>query len=303
MKESKRLFNEFLEEAFIQNGNSKPEKLLRANAFRIGNSNVLIRIASDYGKRYFFGLNYITAEEMYNLSNSFIAFVCGSLDKIVFIPTKILINLLPEISHDRNGEYKINFTRELNLVLKGHQNQLNCTDYLNNWDILHSSSFSKSKYINPIESFHTVIQGRLIDIGNIRGYETYSPDKSKKFNDRRLDSFTSIQTCPTLQYTDYNSLRHIDVIWFRKTNNDLYPQYAFEVEFSTGVWSGFGRLSTLREYQTKLFIITHDDKKFKQVSNSFPDMSDKIISVTPDNVGLLYSAEKNLIQMREDFKI
>jgi len=303
MKEAKRLFNEFIEEAKLQNNLLLPEKLLRANAFKIGNSNVLVRVASDLGKRFFFGINYITAEEMYNLSNSFIAFVCGNLNQVVFLPTKVLIKLLPEISHDRNGEYKLNFTRDFNLVLKGRKNRFDCSEYMNNWESLQSSSSYNSEYINPIESFHTIIQGRLIDIGNIRGFKTYSPDKSKKFNEKRLDSYTTLDSCPKLQYTDHKSLRHIDVIWFRKAANDLYPQYAFEVEFSTGVWSGFGRLSTLREYQTKLYVITHDDKKYNQVSNSFPEMSKRIINVTPDNVGLLYSAEKNLIQMRKDFQL
>jgi hypothetical protein len=303
MKESKRLFNEFLEEARLQNDNSQPEKLLRANAFKIGNSNVLVRVASDLGKRFFFGLNYITAEEMYNLSNSFIAFVCGSLEQIIFLPTKVLIDLLPELSHDRNGEYKINFTRDLNLVLKGRNNHFNCLKYVNNWDIIHSSSYTKANYINPIESFHTIIQGRLIDIGNIRGYETFSPDKSKKFNEKSLDSYTTLDKCPELQFTDYNSLKHIDVVWFRRTNSHYYPEYAFEVEFSTGVWSGFGRLSTLREYQTRLYVVTHDEKKYNQVANSFPGMRNKIISIIPDKIGLLYSAEKNLIQMRKDFQL
>ena len=98
-------------------------------------------------------------------------------------------------------------------------------------------------------------------------------------------------------------MKHIDVVWFRRTNSHYYPEYAFEVEFSTGVWSGFGRLSTLREYQTKLYVITHDSKKYNQVSNSFPEMKNRIMNIIPDKIGLLYSAEKNLIQMRRDFNL
>ncbi|MCK4311874.1 MAG: hypothetical protein KAW88_03970 [Candidatus Cloacimonetes bacterium] len=263
----------------------------------------MIRVASDLGKRYFFGLNYITAEEMYNISNSFIAFICGNINRIIFIPAEIIINLLPQISHDRNGEYKINITRELNIVLKGRNNQYDCSNLKNNWNILNTSHYVKSKSIDPIESLHTIMQGRLIDIGNIRGYDTYCPNKSKKFNNLRIDSLTSLQSCPQLQYTDYKSLRNIDVVWFRRTNSDHYPEYAFEVEFSTGVWSGFGRLSSLREYNTKLYIITHDDKKYKQVIKSFPEMKNRVSNITPDNISLLYSAEKNLIQMRNEFNL
>lgn len=105
---------------------------MRTNTFNIGNANVLVRTASDLGKRYFFGLNYINAEEVYNLDNSFIAFICGDIEQVIFVPTDILISHLHEISHDRNGEYKINFTRDLFLVLKGRNNKLDCSNYLNN---------------------------------------------------------------------------------------------------------------------------------------------------------------------------
>ena len=46
----------------------------------------------------------------------------------------------------------------------------------------------KTKFIfNSIEeSLHSVLQGRLTEIGNIRGYHTFCPDKSKKFNEKNL---------------------------------------------------------------------------------------------------------------------
>ena len=300
---SKKLFLSFLSEAKHRNQFAEPIKVLRSNAFKIGKANILIRVASDLGKRYFFGLNYINAEEIYNLDNSFIVFICGTLDRIIFIPSEILIKYLPNISHDRNGEYKINFTRDLKLVLKGRGNQIDCTTFINNWDIIKSSSYIKSKPIEPSKSIHTVVQGRLIEIGNIRGFKTYSPDKSKLFNNQRLDEISRIKSCPELQFTEHKSLRNIDVIWFRQTGRGYYPEYAFEVEFSTGVWSGFGRLATLREYSTNFYIIAHDERKFEQVINSFPELKNRYINLSPEQIGLLYSAEKNLIQMRQDFSI
>jgi hypothetical protein len=298
---SKRLLSGFLESAESFSEGVELIRVLRSNAFQIGKASVLVRVASDLGKRYFFGLNYITAEEIYNLSNSFVAFVCGSLDRIVFMPTEILVEHLPQISHDRNGEYKIVFTRDLKLALTGRGNRLDCAEFVNNWGILEESSFISSKAVDPTESIHAVIQGRLIEIGNTRGFYTYSPDKSKTFNKRRLDEMARLESCPRLQFTQFESLRHIDVIWFRKTDGDYYPENAFEVELSTGVWSGFGRLATLREYQTRLYIVTHDVKRLKQVRNSFPGIRGRYIHLTPEKIGLLYSAERNLVQMRKDF--
>ena len=188
MKESsnsKRLLQNFLEVAKSHNNNVEPKQVLLANAFQIGKANVLVRVASDLGKRYFFGLNYIHAEEISNLSNSFVAFVCGNLQQVVFMPTSVLVKHLSNISQKKDGGYRINFSRDLNLVLRGRGKQFNCSEFINNWSILQSSSFISSNVIDPTESFHTVVQGRLLELGNIRGYETYCPNKSKRFNLRK----------------------------------------------------------------------------------------------------------------------
>lgn len=303
MNLQKELIEKFLYRAEKSGIKVNPVRVLRTNTYSIGNANVLVRTASDLGKRYFFGLNYINAEEVYNLDNSFVAFICGHIEKVILIPTDVLISHLPEISHDRNGEYKINFTRDLRLVLKGRNRRLDCSPYVNNWNLLTTTAVKATIENKPEESIHNVIQGRLIDIGNIRGYSTYCPDRSRTFNRKRLGETMTLDECPKLQFSDYELLRKIDVLWFRKANTGYYPMYAFEVEISTGVWSGFGRLATLRDYDTRPYIITNDDKKFRQVITQFPEIKEKFIHVIPDQVRLLYSAEKNLISMRQEFNL
>ena len=49
----------------------------------------MVRAASEGNKRYFFYLSYLTIEEITNLDNPFIAFICGSLEKVLIIPAKI----------------------------------------------------------------------------------------------------------------------------------------------------------------------------------------------------------------------
>jgi len=281
----------------------EPVKILRTNTYRLNESNVLIRIASDLGKRFFFGLNYINAEEIYNLDNSFIAFICGSIDNIVFLPTDIIVKLLPQISHDRNGEYKINFTKELDLVLSGRGNRFECREYINNWKLVQSPPDIRHKSQSVETSIHSVIQGRLIEIGNIRGYHTYSPDKSKTFNKKKMGELISLTKCPELQFSNYNTLRKIDVLWFKEASIGFYPEFAFEIEITTGIWSGFGRLAALRDYNTKMYIITNDDKKYSDVSNNFPELKSRYNHIIPDNIGLLYLAEKNLIELRKEINL
>jgi hypothetical protein len=296
------LANEFLEKAKEFNANIELIKVLKSRTYHIGNSNVLVRAASEGNRRYFFGINYITIEEMANLDNPFIAFICGSINRSVIIPAKLFFHHLPSISHDRNGEYKINIDSDLNIVLSGRNNRLECKNYINNWDLLLSPYKIKLEERNTVEeSLHSVLQGRLLEIGNIRGFETYCPNKSKKFNEKNLEEISTLQDCPKLQFSDYSLLRQIDVLWFKNRGNNLIPEYAFEVELSTGVWSGAGRMGTLLDYSNVgLYIISNDKKKFNQVVNSFSEHKERYRFVENESVGQLYSAEINLRELRVD---
>lgn len=296
------LASQFLEKAKEFQENVELIKVLKSRTYHIGNSNVLVRAASEGNRRYFFGINYITIEEMANLDNPFIAFVCGSIDRTVIIPAKLFFHHLPKISHDRNGEYKINIDRDLNIVLSGRNNRLECKNYINTWNLLLNPPEIKTEEKNTVEeSLHSVLQGRLLEIGNIRGFETYCPNKSKKFNDRSLEEISTLKDCPTLQFSDLKLLRQIDVLWFKNRGVNLIPEYAFEVELSTGIWSGIGRMSTLLDYSNVgLYIISNDKRKFRQVVNSFSEHKERYRFIENESLGQLYSAEINLREIRVD---
>jgi hypothetical protein len=294
------LASQFLEKAKAFNANVELIKVLKSRTFRIGDANVLVRASSEGNRRYFFGINFITVEEIANLDNPFVAFICGSPDKVVIIPAKLFFNHLPQISHDRNGEYKINIDKDLDIVLAGRNHRIDCAPFINNWNLLLSPPIINEEAKNTVEeSLHSVLQGRLIEIGNIRGFQTYCPDKSKKFNDRKLDEITTLKTCPELQFSDYNLLRQIDVLWFRPKGNKFIPEYAFEVELSTGVWSGVGRMATLIDYSNvDLYVISNDSKKYQQVLTSFYDISGRYKFIANKELGDLYSAELHLKELR-----
>lgn len=293
------LASEFLQVAKQFQANVELIKVLKSRTYKIAEANVLIRAATE-GKdgRFFYGLNYLTAEEMNNLDNPFIAFICGSVEQTVIIPAKVLFKVLPNISRDRNGEYKISIDRDLNIALLGRGNRLNCAEFINAWELL-LKPYKYSVTQNTVEeSLHSVIQGRLIEIGNIRGFHTFCPDKSKKFNDVELGKISTLTKCPELQFSNYDLLRKIDVIWFREKGKHFIPENAFEVEMSTGTWSGVGRLSTLMDYHNVgLYIISDTQKKFEQVIETF-DFHTRYKHIKSENIGDLYSAEKNLKELR-----
>jgi hypothetical protein len=296
------LAKSFLETAKQFNANVELIKVLKSRTFKIGEANVLVRASSEgKNRRYFFGINYITVEEIANLENPFIAFICGSVEKTVIIPAKILFNHLHQISHDRNGEYKINIDQDLNIVLSGRGNRIECNQFVNNWSLLLAPPiFKDNKKPNTVEeSLHSVLQGRLLEIGNVRGYHTFCPDKSKKFNERNLDEIATLKTCPELQFSNYDLLRQIDVLWFKPRGNNFIPEYAFEVELSTGVWSGVGRMATLLDYaNVQLYVIANDSKKYNQVINSFTEYQERYRFIANNLVSELYSAELNLRELR-----
>ncbi|MCI0454608.1 MAG: hypothetical protein L0Y68_06395 [Candidatus Dadabacteria bacterium] len=299
---SEILVAEFLSKAKELQTNVELVRVLKARTYKIAEANVLIRAASEGNRRYFFGLNYLTVEEMANLDNPFIAFICGEVKRTIIIPAQLLFKHLSKISHDRNGEYKINIDKNLNIILTGRTNKLDCSQFTNSWNLL-LKPFIFSEPKNTVEeSLHSVLQGRLLEIGNSRGLKTFCPDKAKKFNGKNLSDITTLEKCPALQFANYEVLRKIDVLWFREKGRNLIPENAFEVELSTGAWSGVGRLATLIDYNNVgLYVISNDRKKYYQVMDSFADYADRFKHINTDFIGDLYSAELQLKELR--FKI
>lgn len=296
---SEILVKEFLLQAEEFQTNVELIRVLKSRTYRIAEANVLIRASTENNRRYFFGLNFLTVEEMNNIDNPFIAFICGSVERTVIIPAKVFFSYLPQISHDRNGEYKISIDKNFNLILSGKNNRLDCSNFINSWKSLLNPYIALEIKNSVEESLHSVMQGRIIEIGNIRGFKTFCPDKSKKFNDLTLAEISSLEKCPELQFTDYDLLRKIDVIWFREKNSHFFPINAFEVEISTGTWSGVGRMATLSDYSNVgLYIISNDNKKFAQVMNSFSEYKERYKHIKSDSIGDLYSAERSLKELR-----
>ena len=296
----------FIQKAKELFGEPELIRVLKARAYRLGTANVLIRVSREgQTGRYFFGLNYIHAEELANLDNPFFAFICGTIDKTLIVPAHVLIDSFERISHDRNGEYKIVIDRGLNIALTGRGNRIDCSKYVNAWDSLKAPSQTAGNAGNTVEqSFHTVLQGRLLEIGRIRGYQTFCPNKSKRFNNKPLAELATLDQCPELQFSDHQLLRQIDVLWFRERGNNLIPESGFEVELSTGTWSGVGRLSTLTDYSTtRLFIISDDRRKYDLVMSSFPELLTRFRWVYTESLGELYSAELGLKELREKIAI
>jgi hypothetical protein len=203
------------------------------------------------------------------------------------------------LSHDRNGEYKINLDEAGNIILKGHKNRLDSSPYINAWNLFVNPPQTDITENTVEQSFHAILQGRLLEIGNIRGFQTFCPNKAKSFNGNLLSELATLRKCPELQFSDHLTLRNIDVLWFRERGSNLIPECGFEVEISTGTWSGVGRLASLYDYpNTRLYVVSDDAKKYRQVMISFPEYQTRYCHVYTESLGELYSAEIGLRDLR-----
>ena len=302
--------HEVLQERFLQKAEQiygRPTRVLSSTTYKIGKAHVLVRVASEANssRRYFFGLKYAALEELVNLKHPIVALVCGDIEKTVMIPAADIFANREHISTNQVGDYRMTVDNDLNLTLKGRGNRLDCQRYINQWDFFGNPPRVQNQDIAPAastseESMHAVLQGRLIEIGNMREFSTYCPDRTKTFNNRKLSEISTLQECPELQFSDYKMLSKIDVLWFQKRGNNYLPKCGFEVELSTGVWPGVMRLRTLLDYNdVKMYVVSDNKNRYQQAIGTMPEHHDRYVYLPNDSLSELYSAEKGLVTLRK----
>ncbi len=110
---------------------------------------------------------------------------------------------------------------------------------------------------------HSDVQGILVELGNLLGYETYVADPSKIYKDKTLAEWAALTEIPSFTYRKIlNTVRQIDVIWFRNEGNE-FPVACFEIEHTTDVTKGLLRLYQLKGLGSKLFIVAPKNVKMK----------------------------------------
>jgi hypothetical protein len=116
---------------------------------------------------------------------------------------------------------------------------------------------------------HAEAEMLLLKIGQMLGYDTYSPDKSPEAYGEKLEKYITYKDIPTRFLGELVPLvKEIDVIWFKEE----VPKFAFEVEHSTKFGSGFQRLQQLHALATRLFIVSGAKNK---------SLFDKFINIDP----------------------
>ncbi len=108
---------------------------------------------------------------------------------------------------------------------------------------------------------HTKMQGMIIELGNMNGWDTYTPDKNKIFDNKRLGDITTLPNMPPFTYDRIvQSIRYVDAIWF---NERGFPEKLFEVEDSTDFRSSLVKFSELQDFKTAFRLVAPFKRKAK----------------------------------------
>lgn len=140
---------------------------------------------------------------------------------------------------------------------------------------------------DKVERMHSRIQWMLIEIWNMNGYDTYTPDKNWIFQNKEIWKLTTLEKVPYFTYEKIinDSIRFVDVIWF---NERWFPAKLIEVENSTDFRAGFIKMNEIQDFRTDFLFIAPQERKNKfdleKEKLAFKNIKDRCIFQTYDFV-------------------
>jgi len=154
------------------------------------------------------------------------------------------------------------------------------------------------------EYAHSYYQGLLIEIGNLKAYQTYIPrqDKNKKFLSKPLSELATVHTIYPFSYDHIvKRAQTIDVVWF---NERRMPDSFFEIEHSTDIQNSLLKFLELQDFNVKFRIVADINRKreyqAKLSYSAFKAVSERVKFIDYETVSELHSktVELSLIQDR-----
>ncbi len=152
------------------------------------------------------------------------------------------------------------------------------------------------------EFTHAQVQGMLVELGNLLGYDTYSANQSPTYRDTTIGELVTLETLPDFTSKRIlNTVRQIDVIWLE----DEFPVCCFEVEHSTDVTKGLLRMHQLARFQSQFFIVAPEETRHKFETETskapFYQNRDRYFFRSYQEVEALYKLTKQFVERRNDF--
>ncbi|MBI5079246.1 hypothetical protein HZB06_01040 [Candidatus Wolfebacteria bacterium] len=150
---------------------------------------------------------------------------------------------------------------------KNNFSEINNLSFQKDLEIISKENNADNKELAlSTERLHAQIQGMLLEIGNVNGFQTYTPNKNSTFNNKPLKNLATISEIPSFTYNRIiRAVRHIDVLWFTE-DKEPFPAFAWEVENSTNFRDGLIKFTELNFFKTKFYFLAPENKinKFKE---------------------------------------
>ena len=135
---------------------------------------------------------------------------------------------------------------------------------LKGWEKRLPTEMKPTKKPKPAEQLfdHTYYQGLVVQIGNLKRFQTFVPpqDKNKTFLGKdRLGNLASLAKIYPFSYPRVvKRANTIDVVWF---NARKMPTSLFEVEHSTNIRDSLIKFVELQDFRTEMFIVAPSIRK------------------------------------------
>jgi len=272
-----------------------------------GRYHLLVRSSRFFENRgyFFFGLTKVVFDNYWIIPDSYVAFICGAPESCFILPAKIIADVRHDLS-DNSKQYKA-IIRDGRLVFprRTQRRPIDLAPFHNAFGDFNSLLPTTKPLEHPTEiakGRHAETQGMLLEIGNLRGFGTYTPDRKPKFHDRSLGSIATLANLPTIPGIAPDVAGRVDVIWFDRD----FPINAFEVELSTGIWSGLVRLGEFLRLSTQLHVVTDGDStEFERRIGPyvFRPLVKRCNHASVSDVHRLHSAESKAASLRQEIGI
>lgn len=108
---------------------------------------------------------------------------------------------------------------------------------------------------------HSYYQGLTVEVGNLKGYETFVPDQDKNrgFLGKKLVDVITVQGFYHFTFDEViRRAKTIDVTWFNKRK---MPAALFEVEHSTDIQNSLLKFLELQDFNTQMYIVADEVRK------------------------------------------
>lgn len=168
------------------------------------------------------------------------------------------------------------------------------------FDVLPTKDIPKQKQ----EEFnHAYFQGLLLEIGNMKKFETCVPnqDKNSSFLGRKLGEIATASEFYKFTYEHIiQKTRSVDVTWF---NVRKMPYMLFEVEYSTDIKNSLSKFVELQDFNTSFHIVADEVRKRefegKLLSEAFRPIQKRVKFLSYDDVSKWHTKTSELANVEE----